>query len=119
MKLRAIEKIRRYDRGAGFNRGTVVFRVIKQSFVFRCLAFQSQPDDDDVNMGLASRFAAPGKSPMRKGYLEIVALEKQWPQLGDLLALSDRVGRNKSNLGRSVLYVRPGLDEPGGHIVEA
>ena len=53
------------------------------------MIFERKADDDDVDMSLAPRFAAPGKGAVGEDDFEIIAVEKQRPQLGNLLTLGD------------------------------
>ena len=73
-----------------------------------------EAENDDVHMRLAARVRAPGEGAVRERDLQPAALGQDRPELGDLLALGDRVGGNEADPGTAAPYVRARLDEPGG-----
>ena len=57
----------------------------------------AQADDDDMDVRRAARLAAPAERPVRERDLQPEAIEQDGPELRDLLALADRIGRDEAD----------------------
>ena len=71
--------------------------VAEQPFLIGFIVVMGQADDDDMDMRLAPRLAAPAERPVREEDFQMQPVEQDGPKLRDLLALGDRVGRNESD----------------------
>ena len=86
------------ERGmARFDRVALDVGIAEQPLFFGLVVAVRQADDDDMDMRLPSRLAAPAECAVREGDFEPVAVEQDRPQLCDLFALRDRVGRDERN----------------------
>jgi len=68
---------------------TVDVFIAEQPLLGSFVAAPGQPDDDHMDVGLATCVRAPSKGAVGKGDLQPAALEKQGPQLSDLLTLGN------------------------------
>ena len=49
---------------------------------------------------------------MGKVQFQMIAVKQDWPKLGDLFALCNRIGRDKADAGPSLVDIGPCLHEP-------
>ena len=59
-------------------------------------------DDNDVDMCFAARVRAPFKGAVGEGDFEVVTVEQQGPELGDLFALGYGIGGDEGDAGGGV-----------------
>src|SRR6266403_1526934 len=71
-----------------------------------------------MNMGFAFRLALPRECSVGKMNLQTKSPEKLIPQDGDLFALADGIGRNKTNLDLFTLNIFPRPKIPCRDVVE-
>ena len=76
-----------------------------------------EADDDDVDVRLAARLAVPHEAAVGEGDF-VAGAEHQRPQLRDLLALADRVGRDKGDARLAATEIGDRLEQPRRDIVE-
>ena len=112
----AVEQVRRDHGVAAFERLAVDVLVGEQSPVGRGVVGRVQPDDDHVDVRLPASVRSPREGPMREGDLQTAMVKQPRPELRDLLALRNRVGRHEADPRpcatgrRRAPHVAPGTD---------
>ena len=81
-----VEQIWRQPSMAALDRIALDVRIGEQPLFRRFIVAMGQSDDDDMDMRLAARLAAPAEGAVGEHDFETATIEQDRPQLGDLLA---------------------------------
>ena len=72
-----------------------------------------------MDMGLTPRIRAPREGPVGEQDLHVARPQERRPQLPDLFALRDRIGRDEADLGRALVNILGRLEKPRGDIIQS
>src|SRR5438034_11807934 len=79
---------------------------------------RAKPDNDDMHVRHAARFADPRKGSMREMDFKVPSPKQLRPKNADLLALCNGIGGNKADWDLRSFDVLGGLAIPASHIIK-